>query len=454
MGQARDRIIQNSFFQNDRALLLTLWILVFTERVIYTVWDKTGFLLIISDSVNYLQSGLDFAETGRILYNGYPTALIMPGITVLIGLFAKIFTDKTVLNYALRFAWILIGSFTPVFIYKSIRLYTRPWIAFVGSLIYLLPWFVEIDGYLLTECPYYLFSAMAVFFMLRIGEGNAPKRTVWLFALSILGGLLFRANSLSIIAFSVIYWIIKGNMRIRELVTRLGIIGLVLAVFIVPWSLRNYKLFNTFIPITYGASNPIFEGTYQGEGFPTNEELVAINDGFDAKKTVVEKYPEYFDNNGEVIQSEQKQFLDHMMMKELANYRLRKWFSLRPASFLKSYLYIKPRQILNWVWYYIELFGISLQTAHRLRQINFLLCVAAVILSLTLKKHRIAVLFLCICYFINLYMIAFSYAIDRYAQMIMPYRYILAAFCLELFADVIEGKRYRKEESEGHRGTS
>ncbi len=435
----------NSFLYNDKALILTLWILVNFERVVYTLWDRTEFLLIISDSVNYLQSGLDFASTGRILFNGYPTALIMPGITVLIGLFAKIVPDQTALCYILRFVWVLIGSFTSVFIYKSIRLFSRPWVAFIGSLVYLLPWFVEIDGYLLTECPYYLFSAMAIFYMLRIGEGNAPGRCIWLFALSILGGLLFRANSLSMIAFAVIWWLIKGKIRISELLARLGVICLVLALFIVPWSIRNYKIFDAFIPVTYGASNPIFEGTYQGEGFPTDEELVVLNDGFDVRKTVVEKYPEYFDENGEVIREEQKQFLDHMMVKELANYRLRKWFSLRPASFLKTYLYITPRQILNWVWYYIEMFGISLQTAHRLRQLNFLLCSLTVVLSLILKRYRKEVLFLSACYFINLYMIAFSYAIDRYAQMIMPYRYILAAIGMELIAGLISSKRSEKD---------
>ena len=133
------------------------------------------------------------------------------------------------------------------------------------------------------------------------------------------------------------------------------------------------------------------------------------------------------------------------MVKELANYRLRKWFSLRPASFLKTYLYIKPRQILNWVWYYIEMFGISLQTAHRLRQLNFLICSLTVVLSLILKRYRKEVLFLSACYFINLYMIAFSYAIDRYAQMIMPYRYILAAIGMELIAGLISSKRSEKD---------
>ena len=51
--------------------------------------------------------------------------------------------------------------------------------------------------------------------------------------------------------------------------------------------------------------------------------------------------------------------------------------------------------------------------------------------------------FLAVAYCINLYLLASSYAIDRYAQMIMPYRYLICGFGLELLSAAIIGIRRR-----------
>ena len=67
------------FLRSDRGLLLLLWLLMFTARMLYTLWDRTQYSLIVSDSTGYYQAGLDFARTGRILYYGYPTALVWNG---------------------------------------------------------------------------------------------------------------------------------------------------------------------------------------------------------------------------------------------------------------------------------------------------------------------------------------------------------------------------------------
>lgn len=50
-------------------------------------------------------------------------------------------------------------------------------------------------------------------------------------------------------------------------------IFLALLAFMLPWSVRNYKQFRAFIPTTYGIGNPLLLGTYQGEGYPTDEEV-------------------------------------------------------------------------------------------------------------------------------------------------------------------------------------
>ena len=46
-----------------------------------------------------------------------------------------------------------------------------------------------------------------------------------------------------------------------------------LLVFVIPWSVRNYRIFHQFIPITNGAANPTLLGTYQGATAPADDEL-------------------------------------------------------------------------------------------------------------------------------------------------------------------------------------
>ena len=136
--------------------------------------------------------------------------------------------------------------------------------------------------------------------------------------------------------------------------------------------------------------------------------------------------------------------MEILINREIGLYRLRTWWRLRPLGLLKSYLYVKPRMILNWVWYYIELPVVSIAMAHRLRQLGFLFCGLSFVLAFALKKHRRLIVFLTVAYFLNLLLLSTSYAIDRYAQMIMPYRYVLLGIGLDLLRDAWRRIRQKK----------
>ena len=61
--------------------------------------------------------------------------------------------------------------------------------------------------------------------------------------------------------------------NIKELVRKL-ILGIsIVIISLIPWIYRNYKTFDMFIPLTYGSGNPLLLGTYQGSGYPLDEEL-------------------------------------------------------------------------------------------------------------------------------------------------------------------------------------
>lgn len=441
-GRNNSETLSTTKLSGEQWCLILLWLLVLSERIAFTIWDQTSQSFIVSDSEYYYQSGLDLIRTGRLIYRGCPTALIMPGISALIGLLSLVFPEGVPLLYSVRVLWILMGSLVPVVLYRTLRLYTGHWPALLASAVYLMPWHVQIDCFLLTECPYYLFFALALYYTMKMGEDDS-YRYVWGWAISVLAGLMFRPNILVFIVFSLAWLILIQKYTWKELGYRVAVLCVVLGVFLVPWTIRNWQLYHAIIPVSYGSANPLYEGTYQGIDIPTEQEMGEYLPGFDAYAAVSAKRPDLLNADGKVYNPEMQQYVDMLVVGELAHFRLRAWLGLNPTSFLKSYLYVKPRQIINWVWYYIELCGISFIAAHKMRQIGCFFCILSVCISIRRKRYVMQTVFLSVAYCINLYLLASSYAIDRYAQMIMPYRYLICGFGLELLSVVIKGIRRR-----------
>ena len=108
--------------------------------------------------------------------------------------------------------------------------------------------------------------------------------------------LMLKANVGIYPVFAAIYLLlVKYDFK---LLIRQGlIIGITLLCFIIPWSIRNYKIYDAFIPLTYGAGNPALLGTYQGYGFPSDESLDYKTNVDDIAK---EKFAKYYNKDGTV----------------------------------------------------------------------------------------------------------------------------------------------------------
>lgn len=409
--------------------------LAFVERLIYICQTGTESMLVAysGDSQNYLVSGLILAKTGVLTYNGSTTALIMPGISAVIAVLSMMFGEGELLLRAIQILWMAIGSLTLIFIYKAANLFVPKWCALLTSAVYLYPLHVVIDGYLFTECPFFLFFAMSLYYMLKMGSDSDFKYAVK-FGLSVLAALMFRANVLILLFFAFIYLLIQNKYSFKELAKRVCVVAAILAVFIVPWTIRNYKLFDDFIPVTYGLYNPTYEGSMQGDFYPIEDEL----DYSIVEEQYWEQYGHYYNEDHSPKNPAIVQYLNHMHVKLTVEYRMGEWFKQKPLHFLKTHLLDKPRWILNWAWYWREFLGLKLHVPNILRKLNFLFCMLTFVLSFVRKKYRKEVSFLLITYAINLILVAYAMAIDRYAQAIMPYRYLVTGIGIYLVYDTVK----------------
>jgi hypothetical protein len=303
---------------------------------------------------------------------------------------------------------------------------------------------------LLTETPYMFFLSLSVYETLYLGECFEKKHAIR-YLLVYMAGLMFRTNMLLLPLFTGVYLLCR-HMSFRVLLKPAAVLCCALLLFVVPWTVRNYLQFGAFIPITYGGGNPFLLGTYQGEGYPSDEELdyeTNVSNVIHARYASyfrAEKQPwtadqdtayyiEHFDPDGEVKELKNAQFLSLQADGIKAKYRVREWRQRDLTGFLKSYLLIKPRWLLNWSWAWEEAFHVPYQTLHRLSQVNAVFCVLTVLLSLAKKKYRAPVLFLSISYLVSIYLYATAFVSDRYASTLMLFRYALAGFGISLLLE-------------------
>lgn len=416
-------------------LLFPFVALLFVERLI-SMWVFGPGSDFACDDVAYIQSGITFARNGVIsVWTDYPTALIMPGISIVTGFFSSLFGEGTAYIASVKLLWYVAGSFTGYYIYKSMRLFfPAPW-AFLAAGAMLLPNRVWIDNIISTETPYLLFFCANLYYTLNF-KWDRSRGGVIKYALSFLLALCFRANILSLLPFSLLYLFLCREYSFKEIARRVLTVFLISLIFFVPWTIRNYLRFDAFIPISYGAGNPTLKGTYQGDSCPADDEL-----DYEANVygVIREKYARYYNADGLIEDPSYAQYVAAKTDGLMARYRMQEWFRRDPSGFLKAYLFDKPTSMLAWVYYWGPAEALISSITAVLSKINFLLCALAFVLAFIMKQKREIVLFLTLLYGVNLYILGFSFAVERYAALIMPMRWMLASAGLYLAVSGIVG---------------
>ncbi|MBQ6481292.1 MAG: hypothetical protein IJI45_09265 [Anaerolineaceae bacterium] len=437
---------RNRLFKPDRLIWLLL-LLLLLERLLLFIQLGPDYLS-YSDDEAYVKAGLYFAETGVIsMWGPFPSAMIMPAMPVLIGLLSFLFGSGTALLVAVKTLWILMGVLTAYVIYRTVTIFCYGWAGLFAAAHFLIPNLAWMNHVLLTETPYMFFLSLAVYETLCLGENFERKHAIR-YLIAVMTGLMFRTNMLFLPLLTGFYLLFR-RVSFRILLKFAAAICCSLLLFVIPWSIRNHVQFGAFIPITYGGGNPFLLGTYQGEGYPADEELDYKANVYDvmhnryASYYREEKQPwtanqdtayyiEHYDPDGEVKELKHAQFLSLQADGIKAKYRIREWQQRDLAGFLKSYLLIKPRWMLNWSWAWEEAFHVPYQTLHRLSQVNAVFCALTVLLSLLRKQYRSPILFLSMAYLISVYLYATAFVSDRYASTLMLFRYLLVGFGFSL----------------------
>ena len=409
-----------AFLLEHRAILIVMGLL-FLERVLALIFLGLDYSL-GSDDRGYIISGIIFGNTGEVTMHKQISAQIMPGMPYFLGLLSIVFGEGHLLLLVARLCWILMGTLTAYYIYRSVSLFAPKWCGVIAALPLFAPNFVWLDNLILTETPYVFCSAALVYHTLQMGKTKAWKH-FWLTTLFYMLTLLLKANAALYPIFAALYLLLT-KYGFKRLIRQGLILGCVVLLFIVPWSIRNYKQFHAFVPLTYGSGNPLLLGTEQGET------AIPIKDSGPEYEAYVKeqfnlRYADYLNEDGTLKEPEKSRFLSLQKDKIRAEYRMREWYERDPDGMIHAYLVEKPSIMVYKIYYGKTLFGMSTDKLTDLRELCYLLAIGSFFLAFVLKKYRAEMVFLALLYVSNLYIYAYTFAYSRYGQTLVHFWYIM-----------------------------
>ena len=393
-----------------------------------------------SDDADYIKSGIVFLQTGKITMHDVLSAQIMPGMTFLIAFMALIFGVGSKLIISLKILWLIMGLLTIYIVYKTIKLYSNQYIAAISCLFFLAADYIWMDNLILTETPYILLFSLLIYHTLKLSMKANKKDFILIVIYYILA--VFIRPTIGIFPIFLFVFLILKKYNFKLLIRQCIIAGIILLLCLIPWTYRNYKIFNHFIPLTYGTGNPLLLGTYQGSGYPTDEEL-------DYVKNVDEKIPAemkyYLQNPNKKDYMTKYYSLEYDGLK--AKYRMHEWWNKDKISMLKSYLIYKPLQNFDNYFYWDTIMGISGNQLNVVRKVEIILFVISSILIFINKKRIKEWLFLILTYGSQIAIYSYTFAFSRYAISMFFIRYIIIGIGILSFCEIYKSRRGKRNES-------
>ena len=434
MRSMKSKILTNtkSFIKNNWPIL----IVILCSLILHILALKElGFNYTInSDDQSYIQSGITFLKEGKITMHGVLSAQIMPGMTFLIALMSLIFNTGFKLMVSLKILWILMGITTIYIVYKTIKLYTNKYISAIPCLFFLAADYIWMDNLILTETPYILLFSLLIYHTLKLSQKENKKDYI-LIVIYYLIAVFIRPNIGIYPIFLFIYLLLK-KYNFKLLIKQCLIAGVLLILCLAPWTYRNYKVFGKIIPLTYGTGNPLLLGTYQGVGYPSDEEL-------DYEKNTYEQLPKemkhYLENPEEKDYMTKYYLLEYDGIK--AKYRMHAWWQKDKKSMLKSYLYFKPVENFYNCFYWDTILNINSSTLMKIRKAEIILFTLSTILILIDKKKIKEWLFLILVYASQIALYSYTFAFSRYAISMFFIRYIIIGLGISIAYNTIKVRR-------------
>lgn len=369
-----------------------------------------------NDDVKFIRSAWTLAQTGIYTYHKppSPTVFMMPGLSYTLAFFMRIFGEFGGIT-ALRIIQATIQVLCLLLIFFMARRLFSSKVAIVAVIFdaFYMPE-IWVPNLILTETFFKFFVLCLVYFSICAMDENKTK-------LYILGGVflglatLFRPTIVTYPILILIMWIVK-KVKFKDAVKYTVVVALAFCIVLSPWWIRNYKIFNKFIPLTMATGNPMVQGT-----FINYDQSTKASDGLD-----------YTNYNTEDPKLSELQRND--MEVALSKYRLQNLFPKQRLKFIYWYTIGKGKIQVETAFYWKKMFGISpLNEKYYHLTLLALSIMGAVMFFKDKRRNILGILPIAVVvYFVAMYLPFFT--MSRYFYPAAPYFIMFAAFfCVKTF---------------------
>ena len=391
--------------KNGIILTLILIIALFMAINIYLVLTLNNYYLLgniekaDNDDVKYIRSAWTLLEKGIFTYHDVntPTVYIMPGHTFVLAAFSALFGKHGGIT-AFRLFQVILQALALVLVFLIGRTAFNSRVglaaAFLNAL-YLPEMFAS--GLLLTEIEFKFFFILFVyitFFAIR------RKKKIYYISGGIIWGIacLFRPTIVLYPAVVFFAWLIY-KYKLREFIKYTLITSAVFAVVLSPWWVRNFVVFDRFIPLTLSSGNPFLQGTYMN---------------YD--QTI--DYTEYTPDNDAIKTNE--------IEMKTGIYRFKTYIKKYPLKYIYWYTIGKTWHLWKHPFYWKTILGIPLEPVKYYHNFILLMCFLGAIQAIA-KRNKEALLIILVILYYNLIHLPF-FTFSRYSYPVMPFIIVLAAY--------------------------
>lgn len=330
----------------NKSLLYIVIIALCVYAIVNFIYFPIG--IVFGDEERFIREAIGISTKGEFA-NGSDRAWEMPLTAIVYSFFYSLFETEKALIISVRVFQPLLLILQAFLLYKlAIKIFKDEISAIITLVIVLFyPFFVFYQGLLLSETIFNTSIIMAFYFIYKWYENDFKIDHIFLFANLFLVLSLYVKGTLSILPPILLTLFYLINTRKVYISIKVLILSTILySMFLSPWWLRNYMVFDSFIPFTTSSGKVLYLGNNPANQFGGCDmakdvdlkifaEIASIKDELKRSNVYKQEAIEFIKNNPE-------RFFELMILK------LKRFYNIVPNAEQYNQGYFKWITLLSY----------------------------------------------------------------------------------------------------------
>lgn len=225
------------------ASLFGVLLLSFAVRLIWVCVVRHSGL--VGDGIWYHERAIDLLAGRGYSVNGVPTAMYPPGYPFFLALFYSLFGVSTLV---VKIAQVVVGTLSVLLTYLiGARLVGHRVGLLSAAIMAVYPNHVFFTSYILSEIVFTFFFLIVIYLAYDFPSSQAKAILVG----TLIGvASLIRPTGILLLLVIILWWACRQKIPLKYISVRVGLLSLGLSAVMAPWTVRNYLVFGSFVPLS------------------------------------------------------------------------------------------------------------------------------------------------------------------------------------------------------------